>query len=237
MALTLGFDTSADACAVAVLREGQLLAADRRTMSRGHAEALVPMVLGVFAQASESLADCDRIGVTVGPGSFTGVRTGLAAARGFAAATGARAIGVSSLQAVARGAFRAAAAPAPERVLCILDTRRSDFFAQAFDRDLVPEALPAVLDAEGVRRLLTGDELLAGNAVARFADGFGAGADGWRIAPGCEAPGAEDVARIADLACDAAERAGEKGMEHSLSPLYLRPPEAKLPKDGGRLRK
>ena len=102
MPLTLAMDTSADVCAAAFIRDGVCLGAGRREMTRGHAEALVPMIQDIAATAGVALPDVDIVGVAKGPGSFTGLRTGIAAARGFALASGAQAVGVSSLDAVAR---------------------------------------------------------------------------------------------------------------------------------------
>ena len=233
MTLALGIDTSCDYCSVAVLRGGASLAMRRLPMSRGHAEALVPLVLEAFEAASAPIAECRTIGVTIGPGSFTGVRTGIAAARGFALACGAAAIGVSSLDAVAAGVLADHADAT--RVLCILETRRRDFFVQAFRADLSPVAPPAVLDAAAARAAMEDGDLLAGNAVGRFADEAGLPPASLRIASGHDAPAPETVARLAQRL--QAGTADEKLLERSLTPLYLRSPEARKPEDGGRLRR
>lgn len=238
MALTLGLDTSADACAVAVLRDEELLASSRREMSRGHAEALVPMVVETMAAAGVALGDLDTIGVAVGPGSFTGVRTGIAAARGFAFAAGARAVGVSSLEAVACAAFEEEGEGA-DRVVCILETRRRDYFVQPFvskpgpGRGPVADAPAAVLEAGAIGGLLRAGDVLAGNAVDRFLEAVGGGLTVRDVARGCATPSPAIVARLAR----ARAAADEKLLEETLSPLYLRAPEATLPKDGGRLRR
>ena len=101
MTTILAFDTSADFCAAAIVRDDAALAARALPMSRGHAEALVPLVQELCDEAEIELRAVDLIGVTIGPGSFTGVRTGIAAAKGFAFAAGCPAIGISSLEAVA----------------------------------------------------------------------------------------------------------------------------------------
>ena len=81
--IILGLDTALAACSVAVTRDGEVLAAMSEPMLRGHQERLAPMVQEVMAAAGLPFAALDRVGVTVGPGSFTGLRVGLA----FAAAT------------------------------------------------------------------------------------------------------------------------------------------------------
>src|SRR5260370_8244364 len=82
----LAIDTALDACAAGVLdtSHSDLFASETRAMTRGHAEALLPMIARVMDQAHTEFAELDRIAVTVGPGSFTGGRVGIAAARGIA---------------------------------------------------------------------------------------------------------------------------------------------------------
>src|SRR5262249_9250239 len=99
----LAIDTALAACAAAVLdtEQGRLVARESIAMERGHAESLLPLVARVMAQASMRFAALDRIAVTVGPGSFTGLRVGVAAARGIALAASKPAVGLSTLSAFA----------------------------------------------------------------------------------------------------------------------------------------
>ncbi len=246
MTLVLALDTSAEACAVAIVEDGAALARTTRAMTRGHAEALMPMIGEAMDRAGRRLADVGLIAVTTGPGSFTGVRTGIAAARGLALGTGAPAVGVSALAAVAAAAFAPeAGGEAGGAVLCVLETRRRDYFAQLFTGAGVgePEAAsePAVLDAAAVSRLAMArghaPPRFAGNAVVRLASELG-GLPGDGVAlPAVTLP---DPVLVAALGATIAARlagTGEKGLEDTLSPLYLRPPEAKLPEAGGRLRR
>src|ERR1051326_4463832 len=101
--LILAIDTALDACAAAVLDTGasKLIAVESQTMKRGHAEALMPLVARVMKQAALPFAALDRIAVTTGPGSFTGLRVGLAAARGIALAAHKPIVGLSTLAAFA----------------------------------------------------------------------------------------------------------------------------------------
>ena len=230
MPLTLALDTSADVCAAALFRDGACLGERRRDMTRGHAEALVPMVQELAAAAGVALVEIDIVGVTKGPGSFTGLRTGLAAARGFALAAGAVAVGVSSLDAVAQGAVRTCRPAGP--VLCVLETRRTDFFAQLFDAAGGALTAPAVLDAAGVFALTGGlTPLLAGNAVQRLLVGHAGDSGRFGRVPGDGCPDPEDIAAIAEAILNKEGLASD-----TLSPLYLRAPEAKLPVNGGRLK-
>lgn len=99
--LVLGIDTALDACSVALVRDGETLAHTSEGMTRGQAERLAPIVREAMTRAAATFADIDRIAVTTGPGSFTGVRVGLSFARALALAVGKPCIGVSTLEALA----------------------------------------------------------------------------------------------------------------------------------------
>lgn len=99
--LVLGIDTSLDACSVAVVRGSETLADLHETMTRGQAERLAPMAREAVQQAGVTFSDIDRIAVTTGPGSFTGVRVGLSFARALALSLNKPCIGVSTLEALA----------------------------------------------------------------------------------------------------------------------------------------
>jgi tRNA threonylcarbamoyladenosine biosynthesis protein TsaB len=102
--LILAIDTALDACAAAVLDidAGRLIARESQAMKRGHAEALMPLIARVIKAAGIAFAALDRIAVTTGPGSFTGLRVGLSAARGIALAADKPVVGVTTLTAYAR---------------------------------------------------------------------------------------------------------------------------------------
>lgn len=236
MPLILGLETSADVCAAALVADGEVLGVSHLDMARGHAEALVPMVGEIAAAAGVELAALDLIGVTRGPGSFTGVRTGMAAARGFAIAADALAIGVSSLQAVAHRAVRDVTDTGP--VLCVLDTRRADYFAQTFDDAGMETDLPQVMTADALFDLIASlKPALAGNAVSRLLSGYDGNPGSLRRAPGNGNPDPVDVAAIAEKIFSETVRNKKELAQDTLSPLYLRAPEAKLPAHGGRLKR
>src|SRR6478609_8756980 len=101
--LILAIDTALDACAAGVLDTdaGHLIARESLSMKRGHAEALMPLIARVVRESGVGFADLDRIAVTTGPGSFTGLRVGLSAARGIALAAEKPAVGLTTLSAYA----------------------------------------------------------------------------------------------------------------------------------------
>ncbi len=216
--LVLGFDSAGAGASVSVLRDGAVVAARAAAMERGQAEILMPMIADTLADARVEATDLDLIGVATGPGSFTGLRIAIAAARGLALATGVPAIGVSRFAAVA------AQFPAAQRgsraLLTALDTRRDDFFLQLFDRE--PEQ-PFLADAEtAARRLPRTPLMLAGDAARRLAPAL-SGRD-VELAEEPDAPCATQVARLA-----AAEfRPGV--VIPPPRPLYLRAPDTTMPR-------
>ena len=118
----LAFDTALGACSVAAWSEGEILAARHQRLERGHAEALMPMVEAVRAEAGLAYDEFDLIAVTVGPGTFTGLRIGLAAARGLALASGVALVGLTTLEVVAWGIPEQVRGADP--VLAVHDARR-----------------------------------------------------------------------------------------------------------------
>src|SRR3979409_1427738 len=101
--LILAIDTALDACSAAVLDTdaSNIVAQESQPMKRGHAEALMPLIARVMKASTVAFASLDRIAVTTGPGSFTGLRVGLSAARGIALAANKPVVGLTTLTAYA----------------------------------------------------------------------------------------------------------------------------------------
>jgi tRNA threonylcarbamoyladenosine biosynthesis protein TsaB len=198
-------------------------------MARGQSEALVPMIQDVMAEAKHAFEDLDAVAVTVGPGAFTGLRIGLAAARGMALALDVPCLGVTTLETVAHGVD--AAARSGRHLLTALDSKRADKYVQVFDSDLVPIGPAAAVALEAVGDFIPkGAVVVAGDVAARVASALEKDFTDVTIAPGSGIPDAAVVAEIVAARW-------HLGQEAPLpQPLYLRPPDAKLPKNGGRLR-
>ncbi len=229
--ITLGLDTATSACAVALwdAASGCTLAVRAEMMQRGLAEKLVPMVQDTMAEAGIGFADLSRIGVTVGPGTFTGLRVGLAAARGFALAANCPLVGVTTLEAAVYGLE--ADVRAGHTLLAAIESRRDDLFVQPFSADLCPlanpaDVLPADLPAFAVAHLPTGPLLIVGDAAARTAQALGVWHSAVTIRETTGSAEALATARIAAMQ-DAA------GITARVAdPFYLRPPDVTLPKQG-----
>jgi tRNA threonylcarbamoyladenosine biosynthesis protein TsaB len=220
--LVLAFDTSLSACSAALWRDGRILARAFERMERGHAEALVPMIAGLLSEAELRPADVDRIAVTVGPGTFTGIRIGLATAEGLGLASGRPVVGVTTLEAVARAVPQA---ERPGRTLVVaLDAGHADLYVQCFDPDGgVCGPVAAVGPGDDIPGLVRGAVLLAGNGSARLSAWL---AERGRHATVFEGAGLPDAALVAEIA------AGREVPGTPPRPLYVHPTYARLPQRG-----
>jgi tRNA threonylcarbamoyladenosine biosynthesis protein TsaB len=225
--LVLALDTSGPYCAAALARtdgpEFGILASRTESMERGHAERLVPLVGELLGEAGLTWSDLGRVGVTTGPGSFTGVRVGIAAARGLALALGIPAVGIGTLDAL----LAMADGPASGTAVACLDARRGEIYllARAADSKLVPADAMAPMAA--ARKLMADGAppyLLIGSGAALLAEALEREGPGSAVSILSDAR-APDIAAVARLAAAAA--AGEPPV-----PLYLRGPDAK-PQSGG----
>lgn len=220
MTRILGIDTAAGACSVAIWTDGAILVRSEE-IERGHAERLLPMLVGLLADAGAAFSDLDAVAVSIGPGAFTGLRIGLAATRGIALAAALPCLGVTTLEAIADGVGelrRAGVVPAAWPLLVGLDTKRRDFYGQAFTADGPPLGPPSVGGADMIAApLASGSVLVAGDGAAALAEAVSrAGGRAIEVSE-CRYPGAAAVARLAA----ARWRRGERPPSPP-SPLYLR---------------
>ena len=185
-----------------------MLALSRLDIGRGHAEVLAPQVQRLLSQTQTKPAQITKIAVTTGPGSFTGLRVGLSFAKGFALPRQTPVIGISVLEALARQAD-----PMGRHcVASILDVRREQLFWQMFQNGL-PLAEPKLDDMKYVQAATRHADIVVGNGAGKL----GLEPDQLDICP----------AILAWLAKDVSTKT------HPATPLYHRPPDAKLP--GGKV--
>lgn len=207
--IVLGLDTCLAACSVAVRDGERVLAHASEVMARGHQERLAPMAERVMAEAGLRFASLERIGVTVGPGSFTGLRVGLAFAKGLSSALGVPLAGV--------GALEALAAEAEGLVFAAIDARRDQLYLQGFEDGrplMAPDALELGTAAARVAEVAAGRPLTLVGSGAPLLVGCAPGAR--LLTP--EGADARHVARLAALRAPVPAR-----------PLYLRAPDARAP--------
>lgn len=208
-------DTALGLCTVGVFavdeRGARPLGLRSEPMVKGHSERIAGFARDAAGQAGLAFADLDRIGVTVGPGSFTGLRVGLAFAQGLAAALDRPVVGVSALDALAASAGEASG------VAALIDARRGQVYARLWrdgEADGAAEALTLEAAAARIGTMGAGT-VLVGSGAALFAE----------VSPGMtilslDGPAPEALARLAATADPAAAPA---------RPLYLRAPDATPP--------
>jgi len=198
----LAIETASEACSVALFEEGVLLARDHKVLGRGHAEALIPMI-----GALPGKGKAGQILVSLGPGSFTGVRIGLASARALGFAWGAEVLGYPTLTLVAAMAREGRTS---EELTVSMRGGHGEWFVQRFDRDgkaigaaasLTPDAALAINRARWI----------AGSSAQDFAARAGAGIEALSLLP--------DAAKVALL--------DQASFTAQLSPIYGRAPDAR----------
>lgn len=221
----LAIDTALGACSACILQAGDAepLARESIPMERGHAEALLPMLDRVASQVEGGFESLDRVAVTVGPGSYTGLRVGIAAARGIGIAADIPVIGVATLSAFLaplmagdkRGLFTAA-----------IDAKHGQIYVQAVatgGRVIIPPSLMGIRDA--IRLLGSGPILVSGSAAPVLA--AEARMQGVDIQ-------VDEAALFPDIAWVARLGAIADPTQALPKPLYLREPDAK-PQDGAKI--
>ena len=207
--ITLALDTCLGACSVAVVDGERVLASMSEPMTRGHQERLAPMARDAMTAAGLAFSKLDRIGVTVGPGSFTGLRVGLAFAKGLALALDRPCIGVGSLEALAMSVGEAGACAA------VIDAGRGNVYLQQFHGGRAVSGPDVMVLEIAAARLVEahnlGEAALVGPTASLLTAMSGTARQIVVASP--------DPAMVAALAARAPVTPPR--------PLYLRPPDAK----------
>lgn len=214
----LAFDTCFGACSAALSWDGGI-ASRVELLQKGHAERLMPMIAELFEEAPIDIGEVDLIAVTNGPGTFTGVRIGIAAARALKLATGAATCTASSLRLMSRQARATLSKQESTHtdIAVAVDARRDELYFQLFGGSGEPltDAL-LVAPSEAVSRLRERDVTVVGSG-------------GPRLAAAARAAGRDAACELSELEPDALHLLGlAADLVPSLpQPLYLRPPDAK----------
>ena len=220
--LILAIDTALDACAAAVLdtESNKVIAQESQAMKRGHAEALMPLVARVMKQSGIAFGALDRIASTTGPGSFTGLRVGLSAARGIALAANKPVVGITTLTAYAAPHL---SEHGEHPIISAIDARHDHVYLQAVTGHGEPLVTPRVAPmAEALAASRFGAPHLVGNAAKILADRWPAqAAPPFKI----DAQAAPDIAWVAWLGAAVSPNTAPA------RPFYLRAPDAKPPKE------
>jgi tRNA threonylcarbamoyladenosine biosynthesis protein TsaB len=220
--LILAIDTALDACAAGVLdtEAGKLIAQESQAMKRGHAEALMPLIARVIKESGIAFASLDRIAVTTGPGSFTGLRVGLSAARGIGLAANKPVVGLTTLTAYAAPVV---SQNAEQPVISAIDARHDHVYFQVVSGNgsslMLPRVAP-IEEALGASQF--GAPYLVGNAAKILSQRWPSHAPPpFKV----DAQGAPDIAWVAWLGAAVSPNTAPA------RPFYLRAPDAKPSKD------
>jgi tRNA threonylcarbamoyl adenosine modification protein YeaZ len=200
---TLAIECASEACSIALFQEGELVAHEHRTLGRGHAERLVPMIA-----ALPDKGKADRIVVSRGPGSFTGVRIGIATARALGIAWGAKVESYPTLALVAAVARQTH----PESAVSVaMKAGHGEIFVQNFDGHGLAQSEPLSLKPDTAAKACI-NQLVAGTMAGEVVK-TNSSASALMVLP--------DARHVADLDVDF--------FSDNLSPVYCRGPDAKLP--------
>ncbi len=216
--LILAIDTALDACAAAVLDTGtgKMIAMESQAMKRGHAEALMPLIARVMKESGLPFAALDRIAVTTGPGSFTGLRVGLSAARGIGLAAAKPVVGLTTLSAYAAPIVSEGG---EEPVISAIDARHDQVYFQVVAGNGGSLVRPKVATvAEALEAARFGAPHLVGNAANILAE---------RWPKDAPPPIKVDAAPAPDITWVAWLGAAVNPATAPAKPYYLRAPDAK----------
>lgn len=144
--IILSLETASNILSVALLKDGQILIHHDEYMERGQGEALIPLIESLFKKVQIDISQLNAVAVGIGPGSFTGVRIGLAAARGIGMSLDIPVYGVTG--------FEAFSLETDCPVIVVLDTKRGDYYTQLFNKSMQPMSVPVIQTAEQLKKYL-----------------------------------------------------------------------------------
>ena len=225
-ATILALEASASQLSIALMRDGHLLATRQHLAAHGHAVGIVPLTIETLHEAGETFDAITHVAAGCGPGSFTGIRVTLAAAKGFCMALQAVGVGISGLQALA-GAASHAHPHATSACLTLADTRRGTLYAQIFDGDVQPLGDIFESSVANLPRLIDGNLLASGLTIsglriigaerAAVADALTTAGVSTTLPPVEDMPTASMIAHLAAAQI-------KRGEITPLEPLYLADP-------------
>ena len=234
-ATILALEASASQLSIAVMRDGHLLATCQHLATHGHAIGIVPLTIETLHEAGETFDAITHVAAGCGPGSFTGIRVTLAAAKGFCMAHQAVGVGISGLQALA-GAASHADPHATSACLTLADTRRGTLYAQIFDGDAQPLGDIFELSVANLPRLIDVDLSASGLSIANLrivgveraavADALNTAGVSTTLPPVEDMPTASMIAHLAAAQI-------KRGEITPLEPLYLADPRLGPQKKSG----
>lgn len=219
----LALETSAKAVSAAVTEDGKVLCSGYQDTGLTHSRTLMPIVEGILKNTGLSMADIDAVAVSAGPGSFTGIRIGVSAAKGLAFAADKPAVGVSTLAAMARNV-----AFSDGLVICAMDARRSQIYNALFDAKdgtltrLTPDRTISLEDLAQELREDSRPKTVVGDGARLCLDYLSGAGIACRLAPPHLV-----MQNAISVALEAETLAAENRLvsPQALEPVYLRPPQ------------
>lgn len=214
---TLAIDTSAGICSVAISCDGKIIASGEENLSAKQAERLFPIIEKLLKKVSFNYSDLDLVAVTIGPGSFTGIRIGMAAAKGISIASELPTIGVTTLEAIAWQAKENST-----NILAILNAMRGQVYVQKFsirEEIINHESKAALINIEDISTMADKDAFIACNCPDIAGEALGV-----------KHTISDKIAPHASSIISIAEYKFNNGEKNPFVPLYIRKPDAKKPR-------
>ena len=217
--LILGTDTSSKAAAAAIMKDGKVICEYTLNIDNTHSEKFLPLIEQMLKDTSLSYEDIDVFACGLGPGSFTGIRIGVATVKGLCGAIGKKAVGVSSLQALAYNAegFKGMICPT-------VFARADEVFCAVYNEDMTEFVAPSVMKISELCEMLSGKSVMfLGDGAERFAEEIKTSSKDFAVAPqNLSITRGGSVCRVAEKMANE-----EKFVDDTqLVPVYLRQSQA-----------